>query len=74
MTRAETLAEIQSWSVDDRLELLYEMWDSIAIDAGVLPLSPDVQQLLEERMAEDEANPDDVVTWEEIKASLKAQP
>ena len=74
MTRAETLAEINSWSLSDRLELLNEMWDTIAVDTGVLPLSPDVQHLLEERLADDEANPDDVMTWEEIKSSLKAQP
>ena len=74
MTRAETLAEIKSWKFSDRLELFHEMWDSISADAGVLPLSQDVRQLLEERLAEDESNPDDVVTWEEIESSLKAQP
>ena len=74
MTRAETFAEIQSWNFNDRLELFHEMWDSITTDAGVLPLSPEVRQLLEERLAEDDANPDDVITWEEIESSLKAQP
>ena len=74
MTHPETLAEIKTWSVDDRLELFHEMWDNIATDAGVLPMSSEVRQLLEERLAEDEANPDDVITWDEIKSSLKAQP
>lgn len=74
MTRAETLAEINSWTLNDRLELFHEMWDTIATDSGVLPLSPELRQLLEERHAEDEANPDDVLTWDEIKSSLKAQP
>lgn len=73
MTRAEALAEINSWTLNDRLELFNEMWDTIATDSGVLPLSPELRQLLEERHAEDEANPDDVLTWDEIKSSLKAQ-
>ena len=73
MTRAETLAEINSWNMNDRLELFHEMWDMIATDSGVLPLSPELRQLLEECHAEDEANPDDVLTWDEIKSSLKAQ-
>ena len=74
MTHPETLAEIKSWSVSDRLELFHEMWDSIATDTEVLPMSPEVRQLLEERLAEDDANPEDVITWDEIKSSLKAQP
>ena len=74
MTHAETLDEINSWNMNDRLELFHKMWDTIATDAGVLPVSPEMRQLLEERHAEDEASPDDVLTWDEIKSSLKAQP
>lgn len=74
MTCAETLAEIRSWSVSDRMEFFHELSDIVATDAGVLPMSPEVRQLLEERLAEADANPDDVLTWEEIKSSLRERP
>lgn len=71
MNRAEILDEMKSGSFGGRLESFHEMRDHIVRYADVVPLSPEVRQLLEERLAESDANPDDVMTWEEIKESLK---
>lgn len=73
MVASTTLSEIKSWPVEDRLELVYAVWDSIAIDAGVSPLSPDVRQLLDERIAHANSHPEDVMTWEAMKAELHAE-
>jgi putative addiction module component (TIGR02574 family) len=64
---------IDRLSVEERLALVEELWDSIAESAGELPLTPAQQAELERRIAEHEAKPDDVVPWEEIKSSIEAR-
>jgi putative addiction module component (TIGR02574 family) len=55
--------------IDQRLALVEEIWDSIAADSGAVPLT-DAQRIeLEKRLAEDDANPHDVIPWDQIKAS-----
>ena len=54
--------------VEQRVELVQEIWDSIAREVGLLPPSPDEQKELESRVAEDETSPADVTTWDEIKS------
>ena len=58
---------IDRLSVDERLALVEELWDSIAVD---LPLTDAQRAELDRRLAEHEANPDDVVLWEVVKASI----
>jgi putative addiction module component (TIGR02574 family) len=55
-------------SVEERLALMHEIWDSIADEPGRIHLNDAQQRELERRLAEHEANPDDVVPWERVKA------
>lgn len=64
---------IDRLSVEERLALVEELWDSIAESAGELPLTPAQEAELERRIAEHDAKPDDVVTWEDVKSSIKAR-
>ena len=64
---------IDRLSVEERLALVQELWDSIAESAGELPLSEAQQTELDRRLAEHEAHPDDVVLWEDVKASIEAR-
>ena len=73
MIAKQTLAEIDSWSIEDRLELVHAVWDSIVEERKVPPLTDDLRTLLEERLAEDEADPNDVITWEEMQAELAVE-
>jgi putative addiction module component (TIGR02574 family) len=59
-------------SVDERLRLVEDLWDSIAEDAPdeALPVTPELAAELDRRLAEHEANPEDVVPWEEVRARL----
>lgn len=59
---------------EQRLELIALLWDSLPSDAPFTP--PDWHlQLLDRRLAEADANPDDVVTWEAVEEKLlKKQP
>lgn len=62
---------IDRLSVADRIALAQEIWDSIAADPQPLPLTEDLKQMLDRRLAELDANPGNVLTWEEIKARIE---
>jgi putative addiction module component (TIGR02574 family) len=64
---------IDRLSVDDRLALMHEIWDSIAAEPGRTHLSDTQRRELERRLAEYEANPGDVVPWEQVKAEALAR-
>lgn len=61
---------IDRLSVEERITLVEEIWDSIALDSAALPLTDAQRAELDRRLAEHEANPDDVVPWEDVKASI----
>jgi putative addiction module component (TIGR02574 family) len=59
--------------VDDRLDLIEEIWDSVASEIDKLPLTPDQEVEIARRLDEHEADPDDVIPWETIKAEAEAR-
>ena len=61
--------EIDRLSVEERLPLVEEIGDSITTDSAVLPPTDSHRAELDRRLAELEAKPEDVASWEEIKAS-----
>jgi len=64
---------IDRLSADERLELMHEIWDSIAAEPGTIHLTDAQRQELERRLAEHEANPGDAVPWEQVKAEALAR-
>ncbi len=58
--------------IPDRLQLVEDIWDSIAQDAATenLPLSDDEKAMLDERLADLEANPGAGRPWPEVRASI----
>ena len=71
MDISTTLNQINELSVDDRIQLVQAIWDSIAAEQAYPELSPEQIEELDHRSAAYDANPEDVLTWEEIKASIK---
>lgn len=59
----------------ERLELVEELWDSIAIDTDsqALPLSTSEIALLDERLADLERHPDAGRPWSEVRAEILAK-
>ena len=58
--------------VEDRLQLLEELWDSLAAESAETLLT-DLQRMeLDNRLAEHEAAPDRVIAWEKVKASISS--
>lgn len=70
---ATTLNEITALSVEDRIRLVQAIWDSIAAEQAYPDLTEVQKQELDRRITDYEANPNDVLTWEDIKASIKSQ-
>ena len=59
--------------VEERLKLVEEIWDSIAADSAAVPLTDAQRAELQKRIEEDDANPDDVTPWEQVKAATLAR-
>jgi putative addiction module component (TIGR02574 family) len=64
---------ISGLSVEQRLELIDALLDSLDADGASLELSAAQREELERRLADHEANPQDVVSWEEIQAQALSQ-
>lgn len=67
------MAEIAALSVDERLQLVEAIWNSIAADTEHVPLSSAQLQEIERRLADQAQHPDDVVAWEDVRAQALAR-
>lgn len=68
------VAEILKLSVEERMRLVDLIWESLATNPSPLPLSDAHRAVLDERVAEHDRNPDDVVTREEVLAEARCGP
>ena len=66
-----TLNEIASLNLEDRIQLVQAIWDSIAAEQAYPELTEAQKQELDNRINDHYINPDNTMTWEEIKASIK---
>ena len=74
MTQRIDYADILALSIDDRIALVQAIWDSIADETGALPVPEEQQRELDRRIAELDANPENVLTWDEFNARLGELP
>ncbi len=66
-TTVQTLG-IDRMNRDQRILLVQEIWDPIAVES-LPPLLTESQRLeLRRRVAEDDASPNDVVPWDQVRA------
>ncbi|YAF96982.1 MAG: addiction module protein [Nodularia sp. CChRGM 3473] len=68
-----TLNEIKSLSIEERIRFVQAIWDTIAAEQIYPDLTTAQKQEIERRINDYEAHPDNVMTWEEIKAAIKRQ-
>lgn len=64
------LSDILQLSVAERLQLVEDIWDSIATTSNNLPLTAAQEQELDRRMAAYEQNPTEGLPWDEFKQTL----
>ncbi|MFB2977334.1 addiction module protein [Microseira sp. BLCC-F43] len=67
------LNEIATLSIEDRILLVQAIWDSIAAEQAYPDLTEEQKRELDSRIDDYEMNPENVLTWEEIKASIKGK-
>ncbi len=74
MTKLHELTDAaRTLSADERAQLIEYLWDSLEPESSA-PVMPDWHRSgLDERLAEHEADPDSVVTWEEARERLAAR-
>ena len=65
MDKSTALHAVREWPGIDQIEFVQQVWDQLA-DSGWRPELTDAQRAeLDRRVASYEANPTDVLTWEE---------
>lgn len=70
-------ATVKSLGIDklpreERLALVQEIWDTIAVEPAT-HLTEAQRQELARRFAQDDAAPDEVIPWEQVKAEALAR-
>jgi putative addiction module component (TIGR02574 family) len=68
-----TLNQIKALSIADRIRIVQDILESIAAEQAYPDLTTAQKRELDRRISDYEANPDDVMTWEEIKSSIRGQ-
>jgi len=62
---------IDKLQIEERIALVEEIWDGIFAEGKPIPLTPEIERELDRRIAEHDANPDDVVSLEGVMASVR---
>lgn len=65
-----SLADILQLSVPERIQLVQDIWDSIAAEPEELPLTDAQRKELDRRLDDLEADPSAGVPWQDVKARL----
>jgi putative addiction module component (TIGR02574 family) len=73
MTPTVQALGIDQLTREQRIALVQEIWDTIAAESPP-PLLNEAQRIeLRRRVAEDDASPEDVIPWEQVKAQTSAR-
>lgn len=68
-----TAADYLNLSVDDRIQLVQDIWASIAAEVPNPTLPLWQQEELDRRWAEYLRTPDDVQSWDEVRQEIEAE-
>ena len=63
--------EIFEMSPSERLQLVEELWDSIAAESAAVPVTPEQRQELDRRLTDFERNPDSGDAWDNVKSRIQ---
>ncbi len=65
------ISQLLQLPVDDRLEILERIWESLASREEAVPVPDWHLEELDRREAEHQRNPASMVSWEEVKRRLR---
>jgi len=63
---------IDSLSISERIQLVEDIWDSIAAEPDTLPLSAEQRQELDRRLKAYQQNPEQGSRWENVRERITA--
>jgi len=69
---ARTIADLRSLSVDDRVRVVQAVWGSLP-EQGSLPTSAERAEELNRRLDAYEADPENLLTWDEVLDRLRGR-
>jgi len=72
MGRTELWSELMKLTPEERIELVEDLWDSIA-QHDMPPLTPEQKEELDRRYAEHLRDPNSASKWEDVKTRLLAR-
>jgi putative addiction module component (TIGR02574 family) len=64
------VSSFRELSSEDKIRLVQDLWDQIAQEIARLPLTDSQRRLLDERLADEVNNPDDVEPWMKAKHDI----
>lgn len=64
---------IDRLSIDERLKLVEDIWESIATSPAAMPLTEAQRRELDRRMERHAQQPNEVVPWPEVKQAANAR-
>ncbi|MDN5871099.1 MAG: addiction module protein [Nitrococcus sp.] len=68
---SKAIIDYRSLAISERIELVEEIWDSIAEETSVdTQLSPERRAELHRRLAAHRADPSSSIPWEEVREKL----
>jgi putative addiction module component (TIGR02574 family) len=67
------LDEIRKLSPAERIQLIEDVWNSIAAEGEELPIPESHRAELARRREEHRQSPEDIVPWEEVRRQLWAE-
>ncbi len=68
---AISVTDLLHLSVAERIQLVEDLWDSIANRPEALDLTEAQRLEIDRRLAEHDANPESAVPWDEVRARLR---
>lgn len=71
--KTQLLEQARVLAIDEQIELAEAIWDGIVSRNAVPPLTETQKIELDRRLADHLNSPDDVVSWDEVKAAALAK-
>ena len=66
----EPAIDFRNLSIAERIQLVEDIWDSIAAETDALPLTEEQRAELDSRLKEHRRNPDSAIPWEQVRDDL----
>lgn len=63
--------DVRKLGLEERLRLLELLWDSLLDHPEQIAVTDAQRAVLDERLAEHEAEPNDVIGWDDLKGQLR---